>query len=85
MACCTDDELAEIEALKVDLAAVRTALRAILSGAQSYTLDTSQTRQTVTRADIGSLRLMRNDLTNELRTLENKCNGGGAFVARPGF
>jgi 3'-phosphoadenosine 5'-phosphosulfate (PAPS) 3'-phosphatase len=78
----TEEELAE---LKADLAAVRAAMRAILSGAQQYSLDTSQTRQVVTRADLGSLRLLRNELRNDIRELETQCAGGASVYVMPGF
>lgn len=84
MAC--DPELqAEIDATVADLAAVRAAINAVLTGSQSYRLDTSQTSQAVTRADLGELRRMRNDLRNELAQLRAQCNGGAVFRVTPGF
>lgn len=78
----TEEELVE---LRADLAAVRAAIRAILGGAQQYSLDTGQTRQVVTRADLGSLRLMRNELRTEIKDLESQCNGGASVYILPSF
>lgn len=87
MACQCDDPVlaAEIAACNADLANIRTALNALLTGAQSYTLDTGQTRQVVTRADLGQLRLMRQAVRNEIRMLENECCGGAVTRVIPGF
>lgn len=79
------DDAAELVLLKEDLALVRVAIRAILGGAQSYSLDTSQTRQSVTKADLSSLRLMRDQLRSEVMALESQRDGGGTFVGRPGW
>ena len=84
MACDAETET-EIEELKEDLVAIRAAIRAILNGAQSYRLDTSQTAQTVTRADLGSLRLMRRDLTEELKNLQAQCSGAGVTRVVPSW
>lgn len=51
-------------------------------GVQSYTLDTGQSRQTVTSADIPSLNRMISSLENKLATLEARVYGG-ATQARP--
>lgn len=54
--------LTEIQA---DITEARAALRAAMS-AQSYTLDTGQGKQTVTRANIKDLRAYIRDLEQEL-------------------
>ena len=51
---------------------------------QSYTLDTNQSRQTVTRADIPRLNADLDKLYNRLATLEARLNGG-SYIARPAF
>jgi hypothetical protein len=53
-------------------------------GMQSYTLDTGQSRQTVTRADLGRLQDMLNSLENRLSTLQARRNGAGVRVL-PGW
>jgi hypothetical protein len=54
------------------------------SAIQEYTLDTGQTRQTVTKANIASLRDTRSELLNELASLEARVCGRGVRVI-PGF
>jgi hypothetical protein len=53
-------------------------------GVQSYTLDTGQSRQTVTRADIPALNGMLDSLYNRLATLEARVYGG-TVTARPAW
>ena len=53
-------------------------------GVMSYTLDTSQTRQTVTRADIGRMQQTVTSLYNTLATLSaRRC--GATSIARPAW
>jgi len=87
MACgCTEDEIEELELLKEDRTKVREAIRKVLSGGQSYTLDTSQSRVVVSQATLGELRKYRDELNNEIQQLEAKCAGGGGTVyGMPGF
>lgn len=56
-------------------------------GVQSYTLDTTQSRQTVTRADIPALNSMLDSIYNRVATLEARLRvcGGGSVYARPAF
>lgn len=75
----------EIATLKTMITAIGTAITVLVSGQQSYTLDTGQTRQTVTKADLGSLRLQRNALMNELAVLDVRRNGTGVSTAVPGW
>lgn len=70
---------------KQQLTALDAAITALESGAQSYTLDTGQSRQTVTRHQIGDLYRRQERLLEQIANLEVRCGGGGAFVARPGF
>lgn len=46
-------------------------------GVQSYQLDTGQTRQMVTKANITSLSNVRDSLLNELTTLQARVYGAG--------
>lgn len=82
---CTEAIEDELDELRGELAQVRAAITAILGGAQQYSLDTGQTRQVVTRANLGTLRIMRTDLRNEIRLLEAQCDGGAATRVIPGF
>lgn len=81
----TAEETAELAALKEDLSQVRIAIRAILTGAQSYTLDTGQSRQTVTKANLTELRKLRQELQAEVAELEAKQAGTRTYHGRPGF
>lgn len=64
----TEQELIDI------LAEIDAAILAAVKG-QSYTLDTGQSRQTVTRQDILKLKELRDDYQAELDELQNP--GGG--------
>ena len=74
---------------KVAIVRIEDAIEALTAGAQSYTLDTGQTRQTVTKANLSELmralteyekRLVK--LTGDLSTAEY---GGSSGYVRPGF
>lgn len=54
------------------------------SGAQTYILETAQTRETVTRADLGKLRQALQSQENRLATYEARLRGAG-IVGRPGW
>lgn len=58
------------------------AALAVANGVQSYTLDTGQSKQTVTRADVPNLNTMLASLYNRLATLEARLTGG-TVIARP--
>jgi hypothetical protein len=53
-------------------------------GAESYSLDTGQTRQSVTRANLGSLQATLDSLENRLSTLYARRNGASVNVI-PGW
>lgn len=75
---------ARVTATKALIVAYENAILALAGGAQSYSLDTGQTRQTVTKADLGSLRLQLNELENRLSVLDARLCGAGTNVV-PGF
>ncbi len=50
----------------------------------SYTIETAQTRETVTRTDLGRLRSALASLENRLATLDARRHGGSR-IARPGY
>lgn len=68
--------IAEIQA---DLAEARAALRAALKG-QSYSLNTGQGTQTVTRASLRDIRALIAELERELQDAQDP--GGGVIAAR---
>ena len=61
--------LAQIEAIETTILAI------ITDGAQSYTLDTGQSRTTVSKIDLPRLRQMRTELVDEYNTLANRISG----------
>ena len=75
---------ARIARTKELIVAYEDAIGALASGAVSYQLDTGQTRQIVTRAQLGELRLMLDNLENRLATQCARLNGA-SFYGRPGF
>jgi len=69
---------------KIQIIAYEDAVTALASDAiQSYTLDTGQSRQVVTKLNLTELRNMVDSLYNDLLTLENRILHGGAVVVRP--
>lgn len=54
------------------------------NGVQSYTLNTNQSVQTVSRSQIASIRLLLDGLYNRLSTLEARVYGR-TLTARPAF
>jgi hypothetical protein len=66
------------------IVAYEDAIEALLGGAQSYSLDTGQTRQQVTKAQLSQLQLGLERLENRLSVLEARLCGAG-IVARPAF
>jgi hypothetical protein len=85
--CCDDSTwLAErIAAKKALILKYEAALDTLSSGAQSYSLDTGQTRQVVTKANLSELRNMLAKLESDLSTLQQRLSGCGRFQVRPGW
>jgi hypothetical protein len=83
-----DDEAwirARIVSTKALILAHEAAILALSTGgAQSYQLDTGQTRQLVTKAHLGSLELALKRLEARLSTLQQKL-GKARFYVRPGW
>ncbi len=52
---------------------------------KSYTLDTGQSSQQVSRPDLSSLQDQYDNLLNRIATLDIRCNGGAAQQIRPGW
>lgn len=76
-----EDRITKTKAL---IEAYEDAILALSSGAQTYSLNTGQTQQSVTKAQLGSLDLTLQRLENRLAVLEARREGGGV-QGRPGF
>jgi len=78
--------LARIEATKTQIIAYENAIDALVSGGvESYTLDTGQTKQTVTKLNLDSLQKFLDSLYNRLSVLEARYNQSGTVIGRPGW
>ena len=79
----------ELTNAKILLVGIEKALNAFAANGtiQSYTLDTGQDKQTVTRADIGSLYKQRDKLLVEIQALEARLGAGSPRCPQicPGF
>lgn len=75
-----------IDATKATIVLYEEAIDALgaAGGVQSYTFDTGQSRQTVTRSDLSTLHNVLNGLYNRLATLEARLRGA-VIIARPGW
>jgi hypothetical protein len=72
-----------IEKTEILIAAYEDALLALATaGVESYTLDTGQSVQKVTKYDISSMNKTLDSLYNRLVTLQARCSGGGVVIAR---
>jgi len=72
-----------IDATKLQIVALEDALLDLASGViLSYTFDTGQTRQTVTKNDVSSINRVINSLYNRCATLDARLNGAGV-IGRP--
>lgn len=70
-----------ISSTKQQIVAYELAVEALASGGvQSYTLDTGQTRQTVTKFDLRSLQKTIEMLYNRCATLDARLNGSTVTV-----
>lgn len=74
-----------MDALKALIIAYESALLAIGSagGTESYTIDTGQTKQIVTRSNIPEMQRMLDRMYNQYSTLNARLNGGSVSIARP--
>lgn len=75
---------ARITKAKEMIATYEDAIAAVAVVGQSYTLDTGQTKQTVTKANLTELRNALAYWENKLSTYEAKIEGR-ALQAKPGF
>ena len=75
-----------IERTKALIVKIEDAIDQLSTGAvQSYTLSTGQTSQTVTKANLGSLRATLSDLESRLSSLCARLTGGSTVYVKPGF
>lgn len=74
-----------ITATKAQIVVYEDAATALATGVQSYTLDTGQSRQTVTKLDISALQKTIDSLYNRCATLEARLNGSGTVTTRPAW
>ena len=75
-----------IEATKNIIIEYETAVLTLnTTSAISYTLNTSQTTQTVTKRDVAGLQASLNGLYNTLATLEARLTGNGVIIAGPAW
>jgi hypothetical protein len=85
--CCDESAWLEerIAAKKAAILAYEAALTSLASGAQTYSIDTGQTRQTVSKANLTEIRNVIAQLESELSSLQMRLYGCGRFQARPGW
>ena len=77
---------ARIDATQGQIIALEDASLALATGAiQSYSLDTGQSRQTVTKVNITELKHYISGLYNRCATLEARRNGSGTVTQGPGW
>ncbi len=76
---------ARIDTTKLQIVAYEDAALALAGGVQSYTLDTGQSRQTVSKLDLSAINKTIDSLYNRCATLEARLNGSGTLTARPAW
>lgn len=75
-----------ITATKAEIVALENAAIDLSSGAIiSYTIDTGQSRQVVTRSSVSTINTVIDSLYNRLATLEARLNGSGTVIGRPAW
>ena len=73
-----------IEATQELILAIEAAMVSVAGGATSYTIDSGQTRQTVTKSTSGELKNTLNELENRRAVLRSQLNGTKVNL-RPGW
>jgi hypothetical protein len=74
-----------ITATKLQIVAYEGAVDALASGVQSYSLNTGQSQQSVTRSNLGEINRTLDSLYNRLVTLEARLTGNGVTRIRPAW
>jgi len=85
--CCTDTEWiqARIDATKALIVKYEEAMLAIGGGAQSYTIETGQTRQVVTKANVTEARRALESLESRLAYYQGQLCGTGVTRVIPSY
>ena len=77
---------ARIDATKLQIVAYEDAALALgTAGVESYTLDTGQSRQTVTKLDLTKIQSTIDGLYNRCATLEARLTGNGVSIGKPSW
>lgn len=75
-----------ITAIKAMIVAYEDAVMALVTGGvQSYTLDTGQSKQTVTKQDVTNLQEAIDGLMNQLAVYQARLTGNGTLIGRPSW
>jgi hypothetical protein len=75
-----------ITATKAQIIIYEDAIAALgTEGVQSYTLDTGQSRQTVTLLDLAGLNKTLESMYNRLCTMQARLNGSGVIIGGPSW
>jgi hypothetical protein len=88
LSCCDDVVFIQeqIAWTKQAIIAYRAAILALGAGAvQSYTLDTGQTKQTVTKQQLPTVKSMLDSLLSDLRYWQNQLGGCSTVYVRPAW
>ena len=80
----TDWLKARIAKVEAAIEAYEDAILALSTGAQTYSLDTGQTRQSVTKANLSEMRNALANLENKRATLRARLYGAGIH-GRPAY
>ena len=70
---------------KLQIVAYEDAVAALASGVQSYSLNTGQSQQSVTRTNLKDINAVLDSLYNRLVTLEARLTGNGVTRIRPAW
>ena len=77
---------ARITATQAQIVIYEAAAEALgTGGAQSYLIDTGQSRQSVTKLDLADIQRTIDSLYNRCSTLEARLNGSGVVTSRPAW
>ena len=77
---------AQLTAIEAQITAYNAAILALATGGvESYTLDTGQSRQTVTKLNLDSLNNVVDGLLNQRAVIRARCTGNGVLIGRPGY
>ena len=75
-----------IEKLKLRIESLEDAYLQLASGAiQSYTLDTGQSRQVVSKYDLSTIQNVLDGMYNQLSVMCARLDGSGVQIVRPQF